>query len=250
LPYSFDEVPPGARPPLVALLYRVITLYNRKMYRPLEKSWQQALQAEFDKPYWMKLHDRINRAYQSETIYPRYDDIYAALDVCPLPSVNVVIIGQDPYHGPDQAHGLAFSVPAGVPIPPSLRNIYTEVASDTGTTPPASGNLLRWATQGVLLLNTTLTVHAGQAGSHHGWGWEQFTDAVIATVSAKETPVVFLLWGTHAQSKRPLIDEARHLVLSAAHPSPLSVYRGFTGCRHFSQTNTFLIKNGHSAILW
>lgn len=216
----------------------------------LESSWKLALTAEFEKPYWVHLTHQVKEAYLHKTIYPHPKNVFAALSLCPLSNVRVVILGQDPYHGPGQAHGLAFSVADGVAIPPSLRNIYKEIVSDIGIIPPSSGDLTRWATQGVLLLNATLTVQAGIAGSHQGWGWEQFTDAVIESISHEREHVVFLLWGAYAQSKRPLIDEAKHLVLNAPHPSPLSAHRGFLGCKHFSQTNAYLIAHDTNPITW
>jgi uracil-DNA glycosylase len=183
-------------------------------------------------------------------VYPTEENIFAALNLCPLGKVKVVILGQDPYHGPDQAHGLAFSVPDDIAIPPSLQNIYKEIATDIGIPIPLSGNLTKWAEQGVLLLNSTLTVAAGKPLSHAKYGWEQFTDAVITLVSEKHDNVVFLLWGSFAVSKRPLIDEGKHLVLTAPHPSPLSAYRGFFGCRHFSQCNDYLLAHHKQPIRW
>jgi uracil-DNA glycosylase len=216
----------------------------------LEDSWNTILSSEFTKPYWHQLWDKITAAATQSTVYPPLPQVFRALNDCPFPTIRVVILGQDPYHGPGQADGRAFSVPDSTAIPPSLRNIYQEIAADTGVTPPASGDLTRLATQGVLLLNTTLTVQAGTAGSHHGWGWEQFTDAVITTISDTHEHVVFLLWGAYAQSKRHLIDETKHLVLAAPHPSPLSAYRGFFGCKHFSQTNAYLALHGQPPIIW
>lgn len=182
--------------------------------------------------------------------YPAHKDIFNAFRLCPYNKVRVVILGQDPYHGVNQAHGLSFSVPDGTAIPPSLRNIYKEIKADTGVQPPASGNLERWATQGVLLLNSTLTVTPDKAGSHQGLGWEQFTDAVIAHLSNNKTGLVFLLWGKFAEAKQPLIDTTKHLVLTAPHPSPLSAHRGFFGCRHFSQTNQYLTAQQQTPIQW
>ncbi len=220
------------------------------MHVHLEDSWRQALKTEFEKPYWIHLAHQVKEAYLHKTIYPHPKNVFAALTLCPLSQVRVVILGQDPYHGPGQAHGLAFSVPEGVPIPPSLRNIFKEITRDIGTPTPQSGNLTRLTAQGVLLLNTTLTVQAGIAGSHHGLGWENFTDAVITTISKEREGVVFLLWGAYAQSKRPHIDETKHFVLTAPHPSPLSAHRGFLGCGHFSKTNTYLEANGLQPIIW
>ena len=216
----------------------------------LPPDWKDILQAEVNKPYFYTLLENITTAYQNSTIYPTEQNIFNAFKHCPYVKVKVVILGQDPYHGKGQAHGLAFSVPEGVPAPPSLHNIYKEILNDISVTPALSGNLTRWTTQGVLLLNATLTVEAGIAGSHQSLGWEQFTDAVIKTISDEKINVVFLLWGAYAQSKQTLIDEAKHLVLTTSHPSPLSAYRGFFGCKHFSQTNTYLIKHGLLPIIW
>ncbi len=216
----------------------------------LESSWKNLLQFELEKEYVTSLTVFVDTAYTLHDIYPAQQKIFNAFTLCPFPQVRVVILGQDPYHGPNQAHGLAFSVPDGVPIPPSLRNIYKEIKSDIGTTPSSSGNLERLATQGVLLLNSTLTVEAGKPGSHQKKGWEQFTDVVIEKISKEKTNVVFLLWGAYAESKRVLIDESNHLVLTATHPSPLSAYRGFFGCKHFSQTNKYLLKRGQLPITW
>jgi len=209
-----------------------------------------ALATEFNKAYFLKLTKYVDNAYLEHAVFPPEKQIFSAFNHCPLPKVSVVILGQDPYHGPKQAHGLAFSVPEGIPVPPSLKNIYKEIESDIGCKTLTSGNLLPWAAQGVLLLNSTLTVTAGIASSHQSLGWETFTDAVIATISEKHEHVVFMLWGTYAQSKRQLIDETKHLILIAPHPSPLSAYRGFFGCKHFSQTNTYLQKQGKKAINW
>lgn len=216
----------------------------------LESSWKNLLQFELEKEYVTSLTVFVDTAYTLHDIYPAQQKIFNAFTLCPFPQVRVVILGQDPYHGPNQAQGLAFSVPDSVPIPPSLRNIYKEIKSDIGTTPPSSGNLERLATQGVLLLNSTLTVEAGNAGSHQAQGWEQFTDAVIHKISIEKSHVVFLLWGAYAQSKRALIDESKHLLLTAPHPSPLSAHRGFLGCKHFSQTNDYLQNNGKKPITW
>ena len=216
----------------------------------IDASWKAALAQEFTAPYFSTLTTRVREAYRTSTVYPSPPHIFHALECCPLPQVQVVILGQDPYHGPGQAHGLAFSVPDGVAVPPSLRNIYKEIKADMGTPVPESGNLERWAAQGVLLLNATLTVPAGTAGGHQGWGWEQFTDAIITTVSRERDHVVFLLWGRYARNKRTLIDPARHLVLEAPHPSPLSAHQGFFGCRHFSQTNAYLAAHGGTPITW
>jgi uracil-DNA glycosylase len=216
----------------------------------IEISWKKALAAEFERLYFKKLTERVKAAYLTTIIFPPPKEIFAAFTYCPLDNVRVVILGQDPYHGPGQAHGLAFSVADHVPLPPSLQNIYKEIAADVGTTPPHSGDLTHWANQGVLLLNSSLSVAAGLAASHKGWGWERFTDVVIKTVSEQREHVVFLLWGAFAISKRTLIDESRHLILTAPHPSPLSAYRGFIGCKHFSQTNIYLIDHGITPIVW
>ena len=216
----------------------------------LESSWRDALAPEFQKPYWQELRAKVHTAYQQSTVYPLPRDIFAALDHCPLPTVAVVILGQDPYHGPGQAHGFCFSVCPPTPPPPSVQNIYKEIRRDIGHLYDDSGDLRHWAKQGVLLLNTTLTVEAGQPMSHQGWGWETFTNAVLAHVNEQCDHVAFLLWGKHAQSKLPMLDDTRHLLLSAPHPSPLSAYRGFLGCRHFSQTNTFLRDHNKPPIIW
>lgn len=218
----------------------------------IEASWHEALAPEFDKFYFETLVGRVRTAYQGPApIYPPGSKIFQAFDACPLFQVRVVILGQDPYHGAGQAEGLAFSVPSGVAIPPSLQNIKKEIASDLGA--PSilpDGHLLPWAQQGVLLLNTTLTVEAGKAASHQGWGWETFTDAVIEAVNKHCPHVVFLLWGSPARRKAAMIDRSRHLVLEAPHPSPLSAHRGFFGCRHFSQANAFLCQHDYAPIRW
>ena len=218
----------------------------------MEKSWKTALQPEFEKEYFKQLILDVEASYliNDPPIYPPQPLIYNALNQCPLPDVKVVILGQDPYHGEGQAMGLSFSVSDGVKIPPSLQNLYKEIQSDTGTQPSKSGNLERWAKQGVLLLNATLTVEAGNAGSHQGKGWEEFTDQIIKTVSDKREHVVFFLWGKYAQSKAPLIDESKHLILTAPHPSPLSAHRGFLGCKHFSQCNEYLKNHTTDPIVW
>lgn len=216
----------------------------------IHPSWANALQEEFAQPYFANLFSFVKAEYASTTVYPPANLIFNAFDHCPLGNVKVVILGQDPYHEPNQAQGLAFSVPDGVRIPPSLVNIYKEIASDTGRPIPLSGNLERWTTQGVLLLNATLTVRMHAAGSHQGKGWEQFTDSVIRLVSDTQPAVVFLLWGSYAIRKAELIDAHKHLILTAPHPSPLSAYRGFFGCRHFSQANNFLMQHGLSPIEW
>lgn len=218
----------------------------------IEQGWKQALEAEFDKPYFaqLKLFLQAEKA-AGKTIYPSGSDLFAAFNHTPFEQVKVVIIGQDPYHGPGQAHGLCFSVNKGIAVPPSLQNIYKELAADIeGFTIPTHGNLVNWATQGVLLLNATLSVEANKPGSHQGKGWEAFTDAAIQTLSAHHTHLVFLLWGKFAQGKAILIDGTKHLVLTAAHPSPFSAYQGFMGCRHFSKTNFYLTQQGNQAINW
>jgi uracil-DNA glycosylase len=216
----------------------------------LEPSWKDKLASELEKPYFTELRERVRQAYLERTVYPHPQNVFRAFALCPFASVRVVILGQDPYHGPGQAHGLSFSVPDDVRIPPSLKNIYKEIADDVGTPIPESGDLERWAKQGVLLLNATLTVEQGQPGSHQGWGWEEFTNAVIETISTESEHVVFLLWGKYAQAKESLIDESKHLVLKAPHPSPFSAHSGFFGCRHFSQANAYLKAHGRSPIEW
>ncbi len=216
----------------------------------IETSWQEKLQQEFDEPYFEELIEFVRREYAQGTCYPPGNLIFNAFNLCPLPKVKVVLIGQDPYHEPGQAHGLCFSVNDGVPFPPSLRNIFQEIQTDLGTPVPASGNLTRWAEQGVLLLNATLTVRAHAAASHQKHGWERFTDAVIRLVSAECEHVVFILWGSYAQSKAALIDSTKHCVLRSAHPSPLSAYRGFFGNHHFSLCNQYLQQHNIKPIDW
>ena len=216
----------------------------------IEESWKRALADEWDKPYFVKLTQFVRQQYTTRVVYPPAGKIFAAMDICPFDKVKVVIIGQDPYHEPGQAHGLCFSVNDGVQIPPSLVNIYKEIHDDLGLPIPTSGNLERWARQGVLLLNATLTVEAHRAASHRGQGWETFTDAIIQRLSEFRDNLVFLLWGSFAISKRPLIDQSRHLVLTSPHPSPLSAYRGFFGNKHFSRTNEYLTRNGIAPIQW
>ncbi|MCH5219579.1 MAG: uracil-DNA glycosylase [Muribaculaceae bacterium] len=216
----------------------------------IEDSWKKALATEWQMPYFAQLTSWVRSRYSTNVVYPAPKDIFAAFDNCPFDKVRVVILGQDPYHGPGQANGLCFSVNDGVPMPPSLVNILKEVESDIGTPLPLSGNLIRWAKQGVLLLNSTLTVDAGNAASHSGHGWETFTDAVIRTLSSQRSGLVFLLWGSYAIRKGELIDRTKHLVLTAPHPSPLSAYRGFFGCRHFSQANSYLTQRGEAPIVW
>lgn len=216
----------------------------------IHPSWHEALAAEFEAPYFSALTDFVRAEYAAGTCYPPAGEIFAAFDRCPFPDVKVVLLGQDPYHGAGQAEGLCFSVRDGVPQPPSLQNIFKELHTDLGASVPTSGSLRRWADQGVLLLNATLTVRAGAAGSHQGQGWETFTDAVIRTLSARREGIVFLLWGAYAGRKAALIDGARHCILTAPHPSPLSAYRGFFGSRPFSQANTYLTARGEKPIQW
>lgn len=216
----------------------------------IEASWKKALQVEFEKDYFKKLSEQIRTEYLSVKVYPHPSLVFNAFTQCPFKNIKVVIIGQDPYHGAGQAHGLSFSVPDDVRVPPSLQNIYKEIHDDLGVTVPESGNLERWAAQGVLLLNATLTVRAGKAGSHQGLGWERFTDAVIKKISDEKKHVVFLLWGKYAQEKGGNIDTIKHLVLSAPHPSPFSAHTGFLGCRHFSKTNNYLKEHGLKEINW
>ena len=217
----------------------------------LEPSWKAALAEEFTKPYFTDLTDFVRDAYQTNIVYPPARLIFHALDSCPLKDTTVVILGQDPYHGPGQAHGLSFSVPEGVSHPPSLINIFKELEMDIGKVYPKNGSLTSWASQGVLLLNATLTVMASQAGSHQNKGWEQFTDAVIDVISTQCDHVVFMLWGNYAKHKGKRIDRERHLVLTSGHPSPLSANRGlWFGNRHFSQANTYLIRKGKLPIDW
>ncbi len=212
--------------------------------------WDEALQGEFEKEYYLKLRDFLKKEYFSRRVYPDMHDIFNALKYTPLSSIKAVILGQDPYHGFGQAHGLCFSVKRGVEPPPSLKNIFKEMELDIGITQPNHGELTSWAENGVLLLNTVLTVREGMANSHKGQGWEIFTDKVIQTVNDSAQPCVFLLWGGNARAKKGLITNPKHLVLECAHPSPLSAYNGFFGCKHFSATNEFLIRNGREPINW
>ena len=216
----------------------------------LETSWKQALTKAFEEPSFQDVTAFVKNAYLTKTVYPPPAQIFHAMDACPFDKVRVVILGQDPYHGHGQAHGLSFSVPDGVPPPPSLQNIFKEIRDDLGVPIPTSGNLDRWAHQGVLLLNATLTVEAGQAGSHQGKGWEPFTDAIIKTLSDKREHLVFMLWGRYAQQKASLIDASRHLILQAPHPSPFSAHSGFFGCKHFSKANEYLKRNDLETIKW
>lgn len=218
----------------------------------IEPGWKQALGAEFEKPYFAALSDLVRREYSNPgcKVYPPAGKIFSAFDSTPFEDVKVVIIGQDPYHGPGQANGLCFSVNPGIEIPPSLRNIFQEIHTDTGNPIPASGDLSRWAEQGVLLLNASLTVREHQPKSHSGIGWETFTDAAVHALAENRKGLVFLLWGSDAIRKGAFIDRSRHLVLTAPHPSPLSAYRGFFGCRHFSKANEYLIAHGKTPINW
>lgn len=216
----------------------------------IEESWKARLQAEFDQPYFEQLTAFVRQEYARGRCYPPGNLIFNAFDLCPFDRVKVVLIGQDPYHEPGQAMGLCFSVNDGIPFPPSLQNIFKEVESDTGTPVPATGNLTRWAEQGVMLLNATLTVQEHRAGSHQNRGWETFTDAVIRTLAQEKEHLVFILWGSYAQKKGAFIDQGRHLVLTSAHPSPLSAHRGFFGNKHFSRANAYLKEHGISPIVW
>ena len=213
-------------------------------------SWDGILADEFKSEYYLKLREFLKREYATQTIYPDMYDIFNALKYTAYEDVKVVMIGQDPYHGPGQAHGLCFSVKRGVMPPPSLQNIFKELQNDVGFRIPNNGELTDWTKQGVMLLNTVLTVRAGQANSHKGQGWEQLTDAVISKLNEREKPIVFMLWGRNAKDKQRLITNPAHLVLTAAHPSPLSAYNGFFGCRHFSKANDFLVKTGQQPIDW
>lgn len=217
----------------------------------IDNDWLEYIQDEFRKPYYKELYQFVKKEYSTHIIYPPADDIFNAFHFTPLNKVKVLILGQDPYHGEHQAHGLCFSVLPDQPeLPPSLQNIYKELQDDLGCYIPNNGYLKKWADQGVLMLNTVLTVRAHQAGSHQGKGWEQFTDAIIEAVNAQDRPIVYLLWGKPAQSKIPMLTNPKHLILKAPHPSPLSAYRGFFGCRHFGQTNDFLQRNGIDPIDW
>ncbi len=216
----------------------------------IESGWKEKLQHEFEKPYFANLVDFVKKEYAFGKIYPPAKLIFNAFDQCPFDKVKVVILGQDPYHGPGQAHGLCFSVNDGIEFPPSLINIFKEIEDDLGIPVPTTGNLERWAKQGVLLLNATLTVRAHTAGSHQHKGWEEFTDAVIRTLSEEKENLVFILWGSYAQKKGEVINSAKHKLLKTVHPSPLSAYRGFFGCKHFSQTNQYLQEKNITPILW
>ena len=216
----------------------------------IEKSWKEWLAAEWDKDYFRQLTDFVRSEYARTTVYPPASRIFAAFDACPADKVKVVILGQDPYHGEGQANGLCFSVGKGVAIPRSLVNIFKEISSDTGCQLPTDGDLSRWAEQGVLLLNATLTVRAHEAGSHQGRGWETFTDEVVRRLATERSNIVFLLWGSYAARKGELIDRSKHLVLTSAHPSPLSASRGFFGNHHFTLANDYLVSHGKTPIIW
>ncbi len=216
----------------------------------IDNDWLEPLSAEFGKPYYASLYKFVNDEYNRYTIYPKKQDVFAAYSRTPLAKVKVLILGQDPYHEPGQAHGLCFSVNPGVDIPPSLANIFKELHDDIGCDIPDSGSLIKWADQGVMLLNTVLTVRAHQANSHQGKGWEQFTDATIAALNRQDRPIVYMLWGRSARKKAAMLNNPKQLVLEAAHPSPLSAYNGFFGCRHFSQANDYLAANGEEPIDW
>jgi uracil-DNA glycosylase len=216
----------------------------------LSPDWQKALDEELAKPYLKELQKTVGGAYKNKSVFPAGENIFSAFTLCPLSQIKVVILGQDPYHGEGQAEGLSFSVPAGLRLPPSLRNIYKELQTDLGIDRGQNGHLADWAKQGVLLLNATLTVEAGAPGSHQGLGWETFTDSVIKTISNQKTNVVFILWGKYAEAKTTLIDSSKHLIITSAHPSPFSAHRGFFGSRPFSKTNAYLDKTGQTPINW
>lgn len=216
----------------------------------IQNDWLEPLAPEFKKPYYKNLYTKIREEYTTHEIFPPSEEIFTAFELTPLSKVKVVILGQDPYHGNGQAHGLCFSVKPDVETPPSLVNIYKELNSDLGCYIPDNGYLTKWAEQGVLLLNTVLTVRAHQANSHRGIGWEEFTDAAIRILNEQDRPIVYLLWGRPAQMKKSMLNNPKHLILEAPHPSPLSAYRGFFGCQHFSKTNEFLGKNGLEPIDW
>lgn len=216
----------------------------------LHNDWQDILKDEWEKDYYLQLREFLKKEYENETIYPHMDDIYNALHYTPFSKVKVVIIGQDPYHGPNQAHGLSFSVQKGVPLPPSLKNIFKELESDLHIPMPDHGNLTNWAKQGVLLLNDVLTVRQGAAHSHRKQGWEHLTNKIIQSLNEKDTPVVYLLWGKAAQNKEKLIDTTKHKMIKSVHPSPLSAYRGFFGSKPFSKTNDLLKATGQEEINW
>ena len=217
---------------------------------PITNDWSDELKEEYKKPYYKELYNKVNEEYARTKVFPPADDIFNAFHLTPLANVKCVIIGQDPYHGENQAHGLCFSVKPGVEIPPSLVNIYKELEDDLGCYIPNNGYLVKWAQQGVLMLNNVLTVRAHQAASHQGIGWEQFTDAAMDILNKQDRPIVFLLWGRPAQMKAAKLNNPNHLILKAPHPSPLSAYRGFFGCKHFSQAIAFLQENGIEPIDW
>jgi uracil-DNA glycosylase len=216
----------------------------------IEQKWKEVLREEFEKEYFSNLVEFVKKEYSTQTIYPKAAKIFNAFNLCPFENVKVVILGQDPYHEPNQAHGLCFSVLDPTPVPPSLLNIYKEIKQDLGIDSPKSGDLTRWANQGVLLLNATLTVQAHKAGSHQNKGWETFTDAVIHHLAQEKEGLVFFLWGSYAQKKGDFIDQTKNLVLKSVHPSPLSAHRGFFGNHHFSQANNYLISRGKEPINW
>jgi len=216
----------------------------------IEATWKKRLHEEFKKPYFLSLADFVKKEYKTQAVFPAGKQIFNAFSHCPFDQVRVVILGQDPYHGPGQAHGLCFSVPDGIRQPPSLQNIFKEIKADTGKSVPPSGSLVHWADQGVLLLNATLTVRANSPGSHQNKGWETFTDEVVRLLSDEREGLVFLLWGAYAQRKGAIINSERHLVLRAAHPSPFAAHRGFFGCRHFSKTNEYLKSRGLAPVDW
>ena len=216
----------------------------------INNDWLEPLKPEFSKPYYKELYLKVKEEYSKHVVFPPSDEIFSAFELTPLSEVKVVIIGQDPYHNVGQAHGLCFSVKPDVAIPPSLVNIYKELESDIGCYVPNNGYLVKWAKQGVLLLNTVLTVQAHQANSHRGIGWEEFTNAAISILNEQDRPIVYILWGAPAQTKKKMLNNPKHLILEAPHPSPLSAYRGFFGSKPFSKTNAFLVKNGLEPIDW
>lgn len=216
----------------------------------IEESWSNVLNEEFEKPYFQELINFVKQEYASQTIYPKGKDIFRAFDECPFNEVKVVILGQDPYHGPGQANGLCFSVHEGITFPPSLVNIFKEIKNDLGKDIPPNGSLERWAKQGVLLLNATLTVRAHQAGSHQNKGWETFTDAVVQALASQKKNLVYMLWGSYAQKKAAIVNPKENLVLKSPHPSPLSAHRGFFGNGHFSKANQYLVEKGQTEIVW
>ena len=216
----------------------------------ISNEWEKALKPEYSKEYYRKLYHFVTEEYRNHDVFPMKQDLFQAFHLTDLPDVKVVILGQDPYHNFNQAHGLCFSVKPGIKIPPSLENIYKELQDDCGCYIPNNGYLIKWAKQGVLMLNTVLTVRAHEANSHKGQGWEEFTDAAIRIVNEQDRPIVFLLWGSPAIKKKSMLNNPKHLILTAPHPSPLSAYRGFFGCKHFSQTNEYLVRHGLSPIDW